>query len=216
MLGNQCHSGRFLKGLTNGYSGNTYELQGFGIPFCLFLSLLSLTLWTRFTFIHQPVTLDISQKVPVPWIVWEENSTPSLPATFLTQKIQNAFGKCLWKVLTALLNPWVLLLKTIHYVEEAARNSLGTLELSLPQQLALLPGTAADCHRSAGWVQVTATSSLWARGTQHPTEKTPGFYWETLINQKPALSRENISSEKLPRKQKNLRWKYSSFLSDKW
>lgn len=124
-----------------------------------------------FIFIHQPVTLDISQKVPVPWVVWEENSTPSLPVAFLTQKIQNAFGKCLWKVLTALLNPWVLLLKTIHYVEEAARNSLGTLEPRLPQQLALLAGTAAGCHHAAGSAQVTATSSLWARGTQHPSEK---------------------------------------------
>lgn len=129
-----------------------------------------------FTFIHQPVTLDISQKVPVPWIAWEENSALSLPAAFLTQKIQNAFGKCLWKVLTALLNPWVLLFKTIHYVEEAAHNSLGTQDLSLLQQLALLRGTAEGCHRAASGAQLSATSSLWAWGTQDPTGKKTEFY----------------------------------------
>lgn len=158
-----------------------------------------------FTFIHQPMTQDISQEVPVSWIIWEENSTPSQPAAFLTQKIQNAFGKCLWKVWTALLNPWVLLLKTIHYVEEAAHNSLGTLDLSLPQQLALLPGTAAGCHRAAGWVQVTATSSLCAWGTQHHTEKNlQGFTRKCWLIKKWALSWESILSDKLPRKQRKI------------
>lgn len=148
--GNQCRSGGFLKGLANrGTRGTCTRCRVLE-----FLSVSSLILFLQ----HYGPLFHIYPSASDTGYFTEGSCSLnclggkfcslSLPAAFLTQKIQNAFGKCLWKVLTALLNPWVLLFKTIHYVEEAAHNSLGTQDLSLLQQLALLRGTAEGCHRA--------------------------------------------------------------------
>lgn len=189
-----------------GYAGNTDKLWGLSIPFCLFPSTLSPPLWTpvsHFSISHWH------------WIFHRrsrslnclEGKFCSLSA-YCISHLENS--KCIWKVSVKGFNrpakPLSAAFKDYPLCGEGFWQWPGNMR---PEPASAAGSPSWHSGRLSRRCRLSTTHShLIPPRRGHSgvrwKKKTAGFCWKTLINQNWALSWENISFDKIPKKQRKV------------
>lgn len=184
-----------LQGAAKGCAGNKDELWGFLIPFPLAAN-------PRFTFLHQPLALDISQKAPF----LELSGRKILLTVYCVSHPENS--KCIWR---ASVKGFICPARPLSAASKDCLGCGGVFR-QWPGNVKPQPASAAGspswhsgrlsrcCRLSAPLGHLTPLR----RGHSGHRGKTAGACWEMLINRNGALPWENTSSDKVPKKQREV------------